>query len=89
MNARVALQAGLLLVVISEDGLGADTQADGPVEDWEESPVRDIDESVGYQRLAWYAAPFGDAAISLLILSFAVNSLRRVGRAIIRMLIRS
>ena len=82
MNGRTSLLA------IAEDEARADTHADGPFEDWEESPVRDIDESVGYQRLAWYAAPFGDAAITLLLLAVAINGFRRVGRAIIRLLIR-
>jgi hypothetical protein len=77
-----------LLLAIADDGFDADPQAGTSIEDWEESPVRDIDESVGYQRLAWYAAPFGSAAITLLVLAIILNGLKRVGRAIIRLLIR-
>ena len=88
MDTRVGLLAGLLLLASPDVGSDADTQADVSDEDWAESPVRDVEESVGYQRLAWYAAPFGDAGIALLVLSFTVNGFRRVGRAIIRLLIR-
>jgi hypothetical protein len=66
----------------------ADEEADRPFEDWERYPMHEAEENVEYQKLAWYAAPFGDGAIGLLILAFVINGLRRVARAVMRLLMR-
>lgn len=63
-------------------------EADDPFEGWDRHPIDEADENIGYQRLAWFAAPFGDAALALLALAAIVNGLRRVGRAVIRLLMR-
>lgn len=55
-----------------------------PFEDWERTPARKAQEQLEYQKLAWYAAPFADAGIALVVLAAAVNLLRRLGRQIIR-----
>ena len=63
-------------------------ETDDPVEEWERYPARVAEENVGYQKLAWYAAPFGDAGVAVVLLAATVNGLRRVGRALIRLLVR-
>lgn len=55
-----------------------------PFEDWERYPARKAEEQLEYQRLAWYAAPFSDAGIALVVLTAAVHLLRRLGRQLIR-----
>jgi hypothetical protein len=55
-----------------------------PFEDWERTPARKSQEQLEYQKLAWYAAPFTDAGIALVVLAAAVNLLRRLGRQVIR-----
>ena len=62
--------------------------ADGPFEEWERYPSHQAQESIDYQKLAWYAAPFGSTGIALLVLAAFVNVLRRVARAFIRLLMR-
>ena len=56
-----------------------------PFEDWERYPAIEAQEQLEYQRMAWYAAPFGSASIALLLLMAAVNLLRRLGRQVIRL----
>lgn len=63
-------------------------EADDPFEEWERYPATAAEETVEYQKVAWYAAPFGDAGLALLVLSAAVNVMRRAGRALIRALMR-
>ena len=55
-----------------------------PFEDWERTPARKSKEQLEYQKLAWYAAPFSDAGIALVVLAAAFNLLRRLGRQAIR-----
>ena len=55
-----------------------------PFEEWERYPVDEAEERLGYQKLAWYAAPFGSTGIALLVLAAAVNLLYRAGRQVIR-----
>ena len=43
---------------------------------------------IGSQKLAWYVAPFGDAGVGWLVLGAITNRLRRLGRAVIRLLMR-
>lgn len=59
-----------------------------PFEEWERYPATEGEENVEYQKIAWYAAPFGDAGVALLALAAVVNVLRRAGRAVIRLLMR-
>lgn len=56
-----------------------------PFEDWERYPAAKSEEQLGYQRLAWFAAPFGSTAIVLLVFAAAINLLRRLGRQVIRL----
>lgn len=56
-----------------------------PFEDWERYPADEAHEQLEYQRLAWYSAPWGDAGIALLLLTAAVNLLRRAARQVIRL----
>ena len=56
-----------------------------PFEDWERTPATKAQEQLEYQKLAWYAAPFGSAGIALVVLAAFVNLLRRLGRQIIRL----
>jgi len=55
-----------------------------PFEEWERYPVDEAEERLGYQKLAWYAAPFGSTGIALLVLAAVVNLLYRAGRQVIR-----
>jgi len=55
-----------------------------PFEDWERYPAQKSQEKLEYQKLAWFAAPFNDAGIAVIILAAAVNLLRRFGRQVIR-----
>ncbi|MEX1294734.1 MAG: hypothetical protein AB1Z67_01050 [Candidatus Limnocylindrales bacterium] len=55
-----------------------------PFEDWERTPARKSQEQLDYQKLAWYAAPFGSAGIALVGLAAFVNLLRRLSRQVIR-----
>ena len=55
-----------------------------PFEDWERYPARKSEEQLEYQKLAWYAAPFGSAGMALVVLAMIVNLLRRLGRQLIR-----
>jgi hypothetical protein len=71
---------------LAESGL--DGAPGDPFEAWDRHPIDEADENIGYQRLAWFAAPFGDVAVALLALAAVVNGLRRVGRAFIRLLLR-
>ena len=57
---------------------------DDPFEDWERTPERKSREQLEYQKLAWYAAPFSDAGIALVVLAAAVNLPRRLGHQVIR-----
>ena len=61
---------------------------DDPFEEWERYPATEAEENIEYQKVAWYAAPFGDAGVALLVLAAVVNVLRRTGRAVIRLLMR-
>ncbi len=63
-------------------------EADDPFEEWERYPATTAEENIGYQKVAWYGAPFGDAGVGLLVLAASVNVLRRAGRAVIRLLVR-
>jgi hypothetical protein len=63
-------------------------ELDDPYEAWERYPVDEAEENIGYQKLAWYAAPFGSAGVGLLLLAAIANGLRRLGRAAIRLFIR-
>ena len=63
-------------------------QADDPFDEWERYPATRAEENIGYQKVAWYGAPFGDAGVGLLVLAASVNVLRRAGRAVIRLLVR-
>ena len=58
--------------------------ADDPFDDWERTPARTAEEQVEYQKLAWYAAPFSDAGVAIIVLAVAINLLRRLGRQVIR-----
>jgi small neutral amino acid transporter SnatA (MarC family) len=58
--------------------------ADDPFDDWERTPARKAEEQVEYQKLAWYAAPFSDAGVALIVLAVAIKLLRRLGRQVIR-----
>lgn len=71
-----------------DDGPRPSDGADDPFEEWERYPATAAEETVEYQKVAWYAAPFGDAGVALLVLSAAVNVVRRAGRALIRALMR-
>ncbi len=51
-------------------------------------PADEARARIGYQKLAWYASPFGDMGVALLVLAAVVDGLRRVARASIRMLVR-
>lgn len=62
--------------------------ADDAFEEWERYPATRAEENIGYQKVAWYGAPFGDAGVGLLLLAASVNILRRAGRAVIRLLVR-
>ena len=63
-------------------------EVDDPFEEWQRYPATEAEENIGYQKLAWYAAPFADAGVGLLVLAATLNALRRVGRALIRLLMR-
>ena len=69
-----------------DDGPPVD-EADAPFDAWERYPARVAEENAGYQKLAWYAAPFGDAGVGMLLLAAVVNGLRRAGRVVIRLLV--
>lgn len=58
---------------------------DDPFEEWERHPADEAQERLEYQKLAWYAAPFGDAGITLVLLTALVNLARRLGRQFIRL----
>jgi hypothetical protein len=62
-------------------------QADDPFEDWERYPATQADESIEYQKVAWYGASFGDAGVAVLVLAVVLNVLRRIGREVIRRLV--
>jgi len=62
-----------------------DVVDDDPFEEWERHPVDEGKEQLEYQKMAWYAAPFGDAGIALVVLTATINLLRRLGRQIIRL----
>ena len=55
-----------------------------PFEEWERYPVDEAQDRLGYQKLAWYAAPFGSTGFALLALAVVVGLLRRAGRQVIR-----
>lgn len=55
-----------------------------PFEDRERYPADGAQEQFEYQRLAWYAAPWGDAGVALVLLTAAINLLRRAVRQVIR-----
>lgn len=55
-----------------------------PFEDWARHPADEAQERLGYQRLAWFSAPFGDAGIAVVLLALAVNLLRRLARQVVR-----
>jgi hypothetical protein len=57
---------------------------DDPFEDWERTPARRSQEQLEYQKLAWYAAPFGSGRIGLVAVAVFINLLLRLGRQIIR-----
>lgn len=59
-----------------------------PFEEWERYPAHKAEESMSYQKLAWYGAPFGSAGVTLLLLAAVVSGLRRVVRGLIRLLVR-
>jgi hypothetical protein len=63
-------------------------RADDPFDEWERYPATRAEENIGYQKIARYGAPFGDAGVGLLLLAASVNVLRRAGRAVIRLLVR-
>ena len=63
-------------------------EADDPFEEWQRYPASQAEENIEYQKIAWYGAPFGDAGVALLVLAAVVDSLRRIGRAVIRLLVR-
>ena len=73
---------------MDEQELEPEFEDDDPFEEWDRHPVDTAQENVGYQRLAWHAAPFGDAGVSVVLLAFVLNGLRRIGRATIRLLLR-
>ena len=56
-----------------------------PFEEWERYPADEAKEQLEYQRMAWYSAPFGDAGITLVLLTALVDLLRRLGRQVIRL----
>jgi len=58
---------------------------DDPFEDWERTPARRSQEQLEYQKLAWYAAPFGSGGIALVAAAALINLLLRLGRQIIRL----
>ena len=66
----------------------AGDEAEDLLEDWERYPATEAEENVGYQKLAWYAAPFGTEGVALLLLAAVVNGLRRAGRTLIRLVMR-
>ena len=63
-------------------------ETDDPFEGWERYPATEADENIGYQKLAWYAAPFGTEGVTLLLVAAVVNGLRRAGRTLIRLIVR-
>ena len=65
-----------------------DPSEDDPFEEWERYPADEAEENIGYQKLAWFGGAFGDTGVALVVLGAIVNLLRRVGRAIIRLLMR-
>ena len=55
-----------------------------PFEDWERYPADEANERLEHDKLAWYAAPWGDAGIAIVVLAIAIGLLRRMGRQVIR-----
>lgn len=54
-------------------------------EEWERYPADEAREQLEQQKLAWYAAPWADAGIALVVLAIVVGLLRRLGREVIRL----
>jgi hypothetical protein len=57
-------------------------------EDWEHYPADDAEENIGYQKLAWYAAPFGSTGVALLVMAVTVNGFKALTRGVIRLIMR-
>lgn len=56
-----------------------------PFEEWDRYPADKAHERSELNRLAWFAAPWGDAGISVMVLALTVGLLRRLGRQVIRL----
>jgi hypothetical protein len=56
--------------------------------DGEHYPADVAEENIGYQKLAWYAAPFGSSGVALLALAVTIDALKALGRGVIRLLSR-
>ena len=54
-------------------------------EEWERHPADKANEQLQHQKLAWYAAPWADAGIAVVVLAIVVGLLRRVGRQLVRL----
>ena len=50
------------------------------------TPGERAEDTLGYQKLAWYAAPFGSEGVAVLVLAAAMNLLRAMALATIRLL---
>ena len=53
--------------------------------EWERYPADRANEQLEQQKLAWYAAPWADAGVAVVVLAIAVGLLRRFGREVIRL----
>ena len=58
---------------------------DDRFEEWERYPADRAQEQLEQQKLAWYAAPWADAGIAVVVLAIAAGLLRRLGREAIRL----
>ncbi len=54
-----------------------DRSAD-PFEPLQPTPAERAQETLGYQKLAWYAAPFGSEGVAVLVLAALLSTLRRL-----------
>lgn len=58
---------------------------DDRFEEWERYPADRANEQLEQQKLAWYAAPWADAGVAVVVLAIAVGLLRRLGREVVRL----
>jgi hypothetical protein len=68
--------------------LDPETELEDPLASLDHYPADQAQENIGYQKLAWYSAPFGSTGVALLVLALVVDLVRRVAKAGIRLLVR-